>query len=259
MIALPPRRHRRRLSDEPYSIQRCALAVIIPHGPPTQWPFPLLVAPLAVLPASPALPQRTHQHRVSFIRRAGLFRVVHGPENDWCAAPGFAGQLVTQTAGHGTRRPGYVNGGRRLHIIDFESQRMSIFERLFTLNVVTHSASPMVGPSTGSSSELNRYINKISTTKNTFFCSSAVAHGSSIVISATGTRCSGSRFGRSQIRLNAYPACARKRSPAFVCSGVVAKTYLTPRPSFLKRLSYPACIFIKNLRILIIIEYLMYY
>ena len=42
---------------------------------------------------------------------------------------------------------------------------------------------------------------------------------------------------RSQIRLNAYPACTCKRSPAFVCSDVVFQTYITPGPNFLKMLT----------------------
>ena len=39
-------------------------------------------------------------------------------------------------------------------------------------------------------------------------------------------RCGGPRFGRSQIRLNAYLACARKSSPACICSEVALVTYL---------------------------------
>ena len=44
--------------------------------------------------------------------------------------------------------------------------------------------------------------------------------GQTLHIARSIIRCGGSRFGRSQIRLHAYLACARKRSPAFICSDV---------------------------------------
>ena len=56
-------------------------------------------------------------------------------------------------------------------------------------------------------------------------------------------RCGRPRFSWSQIRLNAYPAGARKRSPAFICSEVVLMTYVTPRRNFLKTLTAHAFAF----------------
>ena len=56
-------------------------------------------------------------------------------------------------------------------------------------------------------------------------------------------RCGGPRFGRSHIRLSAYLACARKRSPGLICSDVALVTYVTPGPSFLKKLTAHAFLF----------------
>ena len=53
----------------------------------------------------------------------------------------------------------------------------------------------------------------------------------------------GPRFGRSQIRLNAYVACTRKRIHGFICSDVVLMTYVTPGPRFLKTLIAHAVVF----------------
>ena len=83
-----------------------------------------------------------------------------------------------------------------------------------------------------------------------------IALGNSLVVREYW--CRGPRFGRFQIRLNAYPACARKRSSAFICADVMLETYVTPEPSFHNTVT--AHVFLlKKLRIPIILEYLMYY
>ena len=53
----------------------------------------------------------------------------------------------------------------------------------------------------------------------------------------------GPRFGRSQIQLNVYLACAHEHSPAFICSDVALVTHVTSAPSLLKTLTAHARLF----------------
>ena len=56
-------------------------------------------------------------------------------------------------------------------------------------------------------------------------------------------RCGGLRFGRSQIWLKAYLACACRCSSALICSDIALVTYIIPRPSVLKMLTAHAFLF----------------